>query len=275
MMTYNLNGKVALITGAGRKNGIGAAIARTLARCGAQVVVGDICAELTQLPHGGTAAWEELAAVAAELESLGGHSMAVRVDVTDGASVQAMVGQIKERFGRLDILVNNAGTAIAPLPVIDMAEEAWRKTLAVNATGTFLACKYALPLMLAGKQGGRVINMASLAAQKQKPFMAAYAAGKAAVVALTGSLSKEMAAAGITVNAVLPGDIDTDLKRWGLQLESLVTGVSNEEVVAGAVAQIPLGRLGIPQDVANMVAFLASEEAAFLTGETFNVTGGR
>ena len=272
---YNLKGKVAIVTGAGRKGGIGAAVALRLARDGAHVVVGDICAPPSDLPHAGSGQWEELAAIAEEIESLGVRGLPIRVDVTDANSVQAMVTQAKETFGRLDILVNNAGAAIGPGPVIQMAEEAWRRTLEINATGTFLCCKFALPLMLAGERGGRIVNMASIAAEKPKPYVSAYAASKAAVVALTRSLAQEVAEFGITVNAVLPGDVDTALKRWGLELETLVTGQPYEEVVAAAVARIPLGRLATPEDVAQLVAFLASDEAIFITGQAYNITGGR
>ena len=267
--------RVALITGAGRRSGIGAAIARRLARDGVHVVVADICAPPTDLLHGGNPAWEELQAVAEEAAAAGVRSLAVRADVTDGESVRAMVSRVEETFGRLDVLVNNAGTAIAPGAVVDMLEAAWRKTLEINATGTFLVSKYALPLMIAGGRGGRVINMASLAAQKPKPFVSAYAASKAAVVAFTGSLAKEVAEHGITVNAVCPGDINTELKRWGLQLEALATGHPLDDVMTSALAEIPLGRLGTPEDVANLVAFLASDEAAFITGQALGVTGGR
>ncbi len=272
---YNLKDKVAIVTGAGRKGGIGAAVALRLARDGAHVVVGDICAPPSGLPHAGSGQWEELAAIAEEIESLGVRGLPVRVDVTDADSVQAMIAQTKEILGRLDILVNNAGAAIGPGPVIQMAEEAWRRTLEINATGTFLCCKFALPLMLAGERGGRIVNMASIAAEKPKPYVSAYAASKAAVVALTRSLAQEVAEFGITVNAVLPGDVDTALKRWGLELETLVTGQPYEEVVAAAVARIPLGRLATPEDVAQLVAFLASDEANFITGQAYNITGGR
>ncbi|MFQ5576924.1 MAG: SDR family NAD(P)-dependent oxidoreductase [Anaerolineae bacterium] len=273
---YNLKDKVAVVTGAGRKGGIGAAIARQLAAGGAAVIVADLCAPPdTNLPHGGGGAWEELAAVAAKLEPAGGAGLPVRVDITDAASVQAMVALAGEKFGRLDILVNNAGAAIGPGPVAAMAEEAWRKTLEINATGTFLCCKHALPLMLDGGRGGRIINIASLAATKPKPFTSAYAASKAAVVALTRSLAHEVAEAGITVNAVLPGDVDTALKQWGLQLEVMVKGKSYAEMFAEAVAQVPLGRFALPADVAQLVAFLASDESGFITGEAYAITGGR
>lgn len=272
---YDLKDKVAIVTGAGRKGGIGAAVALRLARDGAHVVVGDICAPPSELPHAGSGQWEELAAIAEEIESLGVRGLPLRVDVTDADSVQAMIAQTKEILGRLDILVNNAGAAIGPGPVIQMAEEAWRRTLEINATGTFLCCKFALPLMLAGERGGRIVNMASIAAEKPKPYVSAYAASKAAVVALTRSLAQEVAEFGITVNAVLPGDVDTALKRWGLELETLVTGQPYEEVVAAAVARIPLGRLATPEDVAQLVAFLASDEADFITGQAYNITGGR
>jgi NAD(P)-dependent dehydrogenase (short-subunit alcohol dehydrogenase family) len=270
-----LTGRVALSTGAGRAGGIGAAVARRLAQDGADVVVADLCAPPTELPHAGSGRWEELAAVAAEVGAAGGRGLPLRVDVSDAASVQAMVAQVKEAFGRLDILVNNAGVAVGPAPVLGMDDEAWRRTLEINATGTFLCCKYALPLMLAADRGGRVVNMASIAAERPKPFVSAYAASKAAILALTRSLAQEVAAFGITVNAVLPGDVDTAMKQWGLQLEAQVMGRSYEDVVAAAVARIPLGRLATPEDVAHLVAFLASDAAAFITGQAYNITGGR
>ncbi len=272
---YNLENKVAIVTGAGRKGGIGAAIGMRLAREGANVVVGDICAPVTDLPNPGTGQWEELVAVAKEIESFGVRSLAVRVDVTDAALVEEMVARTTETFGRLDILVNNAGAVVGPAPVIQMAEESWRKTLEINATGTFLCCKAALSAMIAGERGGRVISISSIAAKAPKPYMAAYAASKAAILALTRSLAQEVAQFGITANAVLPGDVDTAMKQWGLQLEAMVTGKSYEQVVADAIAQIPLGRLETPEDVSNLVAFLASDEASFITGQAYNVTGGR
>jgi NAD(P)-dependent dehydrogenase (short-subunit alcohol dehydrogenase family) len=272
---YNLEDKVALVTGAGRRGGIGEAIAHRLARGGAHVVVADICAAPTELPHAGHGQWEELAQIAGEIETLGVQSLPVRVDVADAYSVQEMFSETQSAFGQLDVLVNNAGVAIGPAPIAQMTEEAWRRTLEINATGTFLCCKLGLPLMIGHGRGGRIINMSSLAAERPKPYASAYAASKAAVVALTRSLAQEVAEFGITVNAVLPGDVDTALKQWALNLEAMVIGRSYEEVMATAVGRVPVGRFGAPGDVASLVAFLASDDASFITGQAYNLTGGR
>ncbi len=271
----NLQNRVALITGAGRRESIGAAIALRLAERGADVVVSDICAAQTELAAVNNPAWEELQNVAREIEQRGVRALPLRADVTDADSVQALVEQVRENFGRLDILVNNAGIAISPGPVVFMPDEAWRKTLDVNATGTFLCCKYALPLTLDGERGGRVINIASIASERPKPNLAAYAASKAAVVALTRSLAQEVAPFHITVNALLPGDVETALKQWGVQLEADAKGLTYDEVYQAQIERIPLGRFAQPQDVAHMVAWLASDEASFITGQAFAVTGGR
>ncbi|MFN2227246.1 MAG: SDR family NAD(P)-dependent oxidoreductase [Anaerolineae bacterium] len=276
-MSYDLKDRVALVTGAGRPEGIGAAVARRLARDGAHVVLGDICAPPSDLPHAGNGAWDGLAAVARQIEqeAPGVRALPVRLDVTDAVSVEAALAEAQRSFGRLDIVVNNAGAAIGPAPVVQMEERAWRRTLEINATGTFLCCKLALPLMIEGGRGGRIVNMSSIAARRPRPYLSAYAASKAAVVALTCSLAQEVAQFGITVNAVLPGDVDTALKQWGLQLEAMVSGQPYDQVLAAAVDKVPLGRFATPGDVADLVAFLASDGAGFITGQAYNLTGGR
>ncbi len=270
-----LSGKVALITGAGRKRGIGAAIARELAEHGADIVISDLCAPPSDLPHGGNPAWEELQGVADEIGGYGQKTLSIKADITQSADVQAMIKQVEEAFGRLDILVNNAGAIIGPAPVRYMAEEAWRKMMDINATGVFLCCHHALPLMLKQPAGARIINISSIAAVRPRIFMSAYAAAKAAVIALTQSLAQELGEFGITVNAILPGDIDTEMKQWGMNLESVVKGEEYDRVVSSLIERIPVGRLGLPSDVARLVSFLTSGRAEFITGQAINVTGGR
>jgi len=297
-----LSNKVALITGAGRHGGIGAAIAQRLAQGGVDVAMGDLCAPPPAgLPAPAIGQWDELQAIAAEIErgSVGDRpqqqggsvgdwepsrrdrpqrnvrALPMKVDVTDPVSIQAMLTQVMAEFGRIDILVNNAGAIFGPSPVAQMADDAWRRTLEVNATGVFLVTKAVLPAMIQGQRGGRIVNMSSLAAIRPRPYMAAYAASKAAVAALTQSLAQEVAQFGVTVNAVLPGDIDTGMKQWGYQLEAMITQRPYDDVVAAGIARIPAGRLGTPGDVAGLVAYLASDEASFITGQLFPVTGGR
>jgi len=224
-------------------------------------------------PGGGQ--WEELQTLAEEIAGLGVRALALRGDVTARAEVESMVAETLRAFGRLDILVNNAGVALGPAPVAQMQEAAWRRTLDINATGVFLCCQAAIPALIRSSKSGRIVNMSSLAAIRPKPYLAAYAASKAAVIALTQSLAQEVAPFGITVNAILPGDIDTAFKQWGLQIESLVRSRPYEQVYAEAVAQIPVGRMGLPEDVASLVAYLASPEASFITGQAYPLTGGR
>lgn len=270
---YDLKGKVAIVTGAGRKAGIGRAIALRLAQEGADVVVADICREFEEFPGYGLGMWEGLQETAEEINALGVRGLPVRVDVTDSRLVDEMVAQTLDAFGRIDILVNNAGGVVGPAPVLAMDEQAWGKTMAINATGTFL-CSRAVARVMVGQGGGKIINISSIAGKAGRPFLAAYSAAKAAIVAFSRVLALELAPAGIQVNAVCPGEVDTDLQRWGWQLEASFRGVPYEEVVGAAAAKIPLGRLEQPSDVANVVAFLASSESDYMTGQAINICGG-
>jgi NAD(P)-dependent dehydrogenase (short-subunit alcohol dehydrogenase family) len=256
-----LNGKVAIVTGAGR--GIGRAIAVRLAAEGALVSVTDMDpASVTTL--------------AREIDSSGRRSLAIKVDVTNQKDVQAMISGTVEKFGEVNIFVNNAGIgAIARL--LDTDEKVWDQVMAVNAKGTFLSCKAAAKQMIKQGKSGRIIINASgagkIAPGKAIP-LGAYAASKHAVVGFSKQLGLELAEHQILVNCLCPGIVDTPL--WD-QIDSEIAkmeGVPVGSVKARAVASVPLGRIQTPADVANVVAFLASDEASYLTADAINCAGG-
>jgi meso-butanediol dehydrogenase/(S,S)-butanediol dehydrogenase/diacetyl reductase len=261
MPTYGLDGKVAIVTGAAQ--GIGRAVAQRLAREGAAVTVSDIVSE-------------RASAVAHDLQADGFQARAVAADVSSATDASRLVDDTVAAFGRLDILVNNAGVG-AVMPLLDTDEETWDTLMRVNAKGVLLCSQAAARQMIAQGQGGRIINNASgagkIAPGKDHPF-GAYAASKHAVVALTKQFGLELASDGILVNCVCAGIVDTamwdELDRGTAELEGLPVG----EVKRRAVASIPLGRIQRPEDVANMVAFLASDDADYITATALNVCGG-
>ena len=271
---YDLKGKVAIVTGAGRERGIGRAIAARLGRESADVVVADITRKFEEFPDYGLGDSEGMDETVRMIREAGARALSVPVDVTDSTAVEAMVSRALEAFGRIDILVNNAGGAPGPGPVILMEEAAWNKTMAINATGTFLCSKAAARHMIDRGGGGKIINLSSAAAKTGGPFLSAYSAAKAAIVAFTRVMAWEVAQHNIQVNAVCPGEVDTELQRWGWRLAAFVLNQPYDDVVAEAVKRIPMGRLETPEDVANLVAFLASGESDYMTGQAINVTGG-
>jgi NAD(P)-dependent dehydrogenase (short-subunit alcohol dehydrogenase family) len=271
---YDLKGKVAIVTGAGREAGIGRGIALRLAREGADVVVADILRSFEEFPDYGLGDREGLEKTASLIREAGVRALAVPVDVTDNATVEAMVSQALETFGRIDILVNNAGGAPGPGPVILMEEAAWNKTIGINATGTFLCSRAVGRHMMDRGGGGKIINVSSIAAKAGGPFLSAYAAAKAAIIAFTRVMALEVAQHNIQVNAVCPGEVDTELQRWGWRVTAFVLNMTYDEVIAEAVKRIPLGRLEVPDDVANLVAFLASSQSDYMTGQAINISGG-
>jgi meso-butanediol dehydrogenase/(S,S)-butanediol dehydrogenase/diacetyl reductase len=269
-----IKNKVALITGVGRITGIGAGIARRFAQESADVVISDICADFKDAPGYGTGSWDQLNKTAEELRAYGVRALAVRCDVTKSDEVEAMMEQTVSELGRIDFLVNNAGGNPGSAPVLMMEEEAWRRTLNINATGAFLCSKAAAQRMIAHGEGGKIVNLSSRTAKTPAPYLAAYIAAKQAIIGLTRAMALELGPFKINVNAVCPGFIDTDLTREGHAKQAEATGVTVEQIVAEKIKSIPVGRFGTPEDVASVVAFLCSKDADYMTGQAINITGG-
>jgi NAD(P)-dependent dehydrogenase (short-subunit alcohol dehydrogenase family) len=267
------DGKVALVTGSGRKNGIGSVCAARLAEEGASVVVTDIECAFPDFPQYKVGAPDELAEVAGAINSKGGRVLPLFADITDPDSVERLVREAIREFGKIDILVNNAGCSPGPAPLAQFSPAAWEKTLAVNLTGTFLCCREVVPSMIAAG-GGKIINISSRAAIRGALWMHAYSASKAGMLGLTKSMALELAPFNICVNALCPGDIQTELKQWGLEMEAGVKGTTIEALKEEIVRATPLGRLGTPADVAAVVAFFASPDSDYLTGEVVDISGG-
>ena len=241
-----LQGKVAVVTGGSR--GIGRAVATVLAREGAVIT---LCARDRVL----------LEKVAAELESLGAQALAVQADVTRASEVEQMIGACVERFGQVDILVNNAGITRDNL-LLRMKDEEWDAVLSTNLKGVFHCTRAVLRPMIK-QRSGRIINLTSVVAVMGNPGQANYVAAKAGIIGLTKATAREVASRGITANAVAPGFIETDM-----------THALGPELQEQMRSQIPLGRFGRPEDVAELVAFLASDRAAYITGQVIHLNGG-
>ncbi len=276
-MTGQLDGLVAVVTGASRPGGIGREIARTFVRAGARVVVSDIDRPLQDFPEYELPELSELEATAAELVELGGEAIAVPCDVTSEAEVIALLAQARDHFGRVDIMVNNAGVSLGLVPLTDLTVAQWDRNLEVMARGTFLGTREAARAMQDLGNGGRIINIASQAGKTGWPMLAAYSAAKFAVIGLTQSAALELGPAGITVNAICPGTVDTpmlELEGGPMDVFSRLRGITRDEARARQQKAIPLRRFATPADIANTALFLASDAGSFITGEAVNVTGG-
>ncbi|MGH7813173.1 MAG: SDR family NAD(P)-dependent oxidoreductase [Candidatus Binataceae bacterium] len=269
-----LEGKTAIVTGCARERGIGRAIAMRLARDGANIVAADYCRSIPEYPDTKFGQMEELEGVAAEIRKLGRRAIAVRVDVTSEDEVAAMMEAAMKEFSRLDILCNNAGGGVGGGPVVQQSLDSWSRTIAINLTGAFLCSKHAIPKIAAGGRGGRIINTASIAGKRGGPGLAAYSAAKHGLVGLTRSLALELGALNITVNAVCPGFVETQLLEGLIGMVGAARNLNREKVIRTFVAQIPMGRMETGDDVANVVAFLASEDGGYMTGQALNICGG-
>lgn len=271
-----LEGKVALVTGAARERGIGRAIALRLARDGADLVVSGIHREPQDLPEAEKqSGWQGLASVAAEIEALGRRALAQDADITRKADVQALVERTLQTFGRIDILVNNAGAAYCGDRTLwEIADEEWYRVIDVNLNGVYLCCKAVAPVMIEAGRGGRIINLSSAAGRVGIPFYGAYCASKFGVVGLTQMLALELAPHRVTVNAVAPGTTDTDMMDGTFGRMARKRGMEMSQIKGGASLAVPLGRQAKPEEIAAAVAFLASDDASYVTGQTLDVNGG-
>ena len=247
-MSFDLSGQTALVTGGAQ--GIGEGIVVRLAKAGAEVAVADLATGRAR-------------EVSQRLGGEGAKAYPVALDVSERASVEAAVAEVVAKSGQIDILVNNAGIAGRAAPIWEQEDEDWSKVIAVNLTGVFLCCRAVMPHMR-GRDYGRIVNIASLAGKEGNPNMVAYSASKAGVIALSKSMAKEVATNNICVNAVTPTVIRTPI------LNQLT-----DEQVEYMTSRIPRGRTGTVEEVAAVVHFLASPDCSFVTGQCYDVSGGR
>ncbi len=256
-MSGKLEGRVAVVTGGG--GGIGAQICRTFAQQGAAVAVVDIQQEAA-------------GQVAEAIRRSAGRAMAVACDVTDRDDVEQAADQVEQELGPLAIWVNNAGVSYI-LPFLECTEQIWDQTLEVNLKGAFLGCQAAIRRM-APRQDGVIINMSSQSGRVGNSHYAAYCASKFGIIGLTQSLAVEFAAQGIRVNAICPGVVPTPM--WDTQIEDYARkrDLKAEEVMSYFESNIPMGRIGKAEDIAQAALFLASDEANYITGQALNVSGG-
>jgi NAD(P)-dependent dehydrogenase (short-subunit alcohol dehydrogenase family) len=277
---YDLEGKIALVTGAGGRHGIGRAIATRLAREGADVVVTDITASEENIrPQDRQEGWEGLPSVVLEIEALGRQSLGIFSDVSDSAQVDDMVRQVLDQFGRVDILVNNAGSRPGRdrVLVVDLEEDAFDEVMRVNVRGTYLCSRAIARHMTSREGGGKIIVISSGAGKRGIARYAAYCASKFALVGFTQALAQELAVYKINVNAICPGLVDTERVDY-IAAALAPEGQSGEEqrvlMLRERANRVPMGRVAEADDIAKMAAFLASSESDYMTGLSISVSGG-
>jgi len=269
-------GKTAVITGSGRRGGLGEAIAKRLAKDGANIVISDIGQSrdaATGAEHIGST--DEMESIAQELRDMGVEASTCVCDVRSLDEVRKLASHAQYTHGSLDIWVNNAGIGYIMKPLLDVTEDDWRAVIDVNLSGAFFGVKSAAEVMVEQGRGGRIINIASQAAKSGFPHAQAYTSSKHGLVGLARSAAVELGEHNITVNNVCPNHVTTGLGAWQNEYFAKVVGADSvEDYLKAMAARIPMGRPGLPEDTANAVAFLCSDEAQYITAESMNVSGG-
>ena len=276
-MNAPLAGKVAIVTGAGRLRGIGRAIALRLAEDGADVAISAIARTPEAMPkHEREVAWRGAQSVSEEIEAMGRRALAIDLDVTNHSAVREMVKRTVNQLGRVDILVNNAGLALVSgkKNLWETEDEEWLPEIDVNLNGVYHCCKAVAKVLVDQKEGGRIVNISSLAGRVAQPQYGGYTPAKFAVIGLTQMLALELAPHNVTVNAICPGSTDTDMMDGTFRRTGERMGVPFEMIKEGVKRFIPLGRQADPAEIATVVAYLASPAAAYITGQAISVDGG-
>ena len=277
---YDLSGKVAIVTGAGGRHGIGRAIATRLAREGADVVVTDIPQSQDAIrPQDWAEGWAGLPSIVREIEAEGRQSLGLFSDAADSGQVEEMVNQVLAQFGKIDILVNNAGSRPGRdrVPVVELEEDAFDEVMRVNVRGTYLCSRAVARHMVTRNQGGKIIIISSGAGKRGIARYAAYCASKFALVGFTQALAQEMAPHRVNVNAICPGLVDTERVDF-IAAALAAEGQSAEEhramMVRERSTRVPMGRIAQGNDIARLAAFLSSAESDYMTGLSISVSGG-
>jgi len=271
-------GRVALVTGAARSRGIGRATANRLAREGADVACLDIARPYDAFPDYEVARADELEEVVGEITALGQRAVGVRADVSSEIEVATAVATATEALGPISLVANVAGGAgfgMGAGPLLNVTDAEFRRVLDVNLVGTWLVARECARRMVASGSDGRIVNVSSQAGKRGFPMLGAYCAAKAGVIMLTQTMALELGPVGITVNAVCPGTVDTDLLNKDHQFEQLVGGATDGGFEAWMAREIPLGRLETADEVAAAIVMLMGDDASYVTGEALNVSGGQ
>ena len=266
-MEKELSGKVAIVTGAGRLRGIGRATAVELAKMGANIVVTGTGRNPDSFPEDEKeAGWKDIESTAEQIEEFGSEALFMTTDISKESDVDNLFNETLKKFGRVDILVNNAAAPYGEDrgPVIDLSNDIFRKVMEIKVYGSFLCSKQAAKIMIDQEEGGRIINLSSTAGKEGNARMAAYNAANFAIDGFTQALSKELAENKITVNSVCPGQTETS------RLDPLGRGA----LWKSRADSIPMGRVGTDEEVADLIGFLASDKARFITGQSININGG-